>query len=105
MALVRIAQKSDLPSEGEAKEFAVGEKTVCVAKVAGEYSALDNVCPHRGGPLGQGVVEDGKIVCPWHGWQYHPKTGAVSHNPSVRIPAYPLTIQGDDVLVDIAISS
>lgn len=102
MPLTRIAAKSDLPGDGEAKEFILGEKTICVANVAGDYSAMDNVCLHRGGPLGQGMVEDGKIVCPWHGWQYDPKTGAVGHNPSVRVVVYPLKIEGEDVLVEIS---
>lgn len=102
MALTKIAQKSDLPPVGEAKEFTLGEKIICVANVAGEYSALDNVCIHRGGPLGQGVVEDGKITCPWHGWQYHPKTGEAGHNPNAKVAVYPLQIQGEDVLVDLS---
>jgi nitrite reductase (NADH) small subunit len=46
-------------------------------------------------------VEEGKVVCPWHGWQYDPKTGELGHNSSVRIPIYPLKIEGDDVLVDL----
>lgn len=101
MPLTKIATKSDLPAEGQAKEFTVGQKNVCVANVGGEYSAMDNVCLHRGGPLGQGVVEAGKIVCPWHGWQYDPKTGAVAHNPNAKVAVYPLKIEGDDVLVDV----
>jgi len=101
MPLTKIATKSDLPTEGQAKEFTVGQRIICVANVGGEYSAMDNVCLHRGGPLGQGVVEDGKIVCPWHGWQYDPKTGAVAHNLNAKVAVYPLQIEGDDVLIDI----
>jgi len=101
MPLTRIAARSDLPSEGQAKEFALGEKVICVANVEGEYAAMDNVCIHRGGPLGQGVVEDGKIVCPWHGWQYHPKSGEAVHNSSAKVAVYPLKIAGEDVLVEL----
>lgn len=102
MPLIRIAAKSDLPGPGEAREFAIGETAICVANISGEYSALDNVCFHRGGPLGQGVVEDGKIVCPWLGWQYHPKTGEAVHNPSAKVAVYPLKLEGEDVLVDLS---
>lgn len=101
MGLTRIAAKSDLPAEGEAKEFAAGEKIICVANIAGECSAIDNVCIHRGGPLGQGVIENGKVICPWHGWEYDPKTGQVGHNPNVKVAVYPLKIEGEDVLVEI----
>lgn len=102
MPLIWIAAKSGLPPEGEAREFTVGEKVICIANVAGEYSAMDNVCLHRGGSLGQGTVEGGKIVCPWHGWQYHPKTGEAEHNPNVKVAVYPLKIEGEDVLVDLS---
>jgi len=101
MPLTKIISKSGLPAEGEAREFTVGEKTICIANVQGEYSAMDNVCLHRGGPLGQGMVEDGKIVCPWHGWQYDPKSGEVTHNPSAKVAVYPLRIEGEDVLVEL----
>lgn len=100
MPLTKIAAKSDLPTDGQAKEFPVGEKIICVANVDGEYSAMDNVCLHRGGPLGQGMIEDGKVVCPWHGWQYDPKSGEVAHNPSAKVAVYPLQIEGEDVLIE-----
>lgn len=101
MPLTRIASTSELPAEGKAVEFTVGERVICVANVAGEYSAMDNVCIHRGGPLGQGIVEGGKIVCPWHGWQYDLKTGEASHNPNAKVAVYPLKIEGDNVMVDL----
>lgn len=101
MPLTKIAAKSDLPAEGEAKEFTVGEKIICIANVEGEYSAMDNVCLHRGGPLGQGVVADGKVVCPWHGWQYDPKSGEAAHNSNAKVAVYPLKVEGEEVFVDI----
>ena len=68
--LIRIASKSELPPPGAAKEFPCGSQTICVANVNGSLSAMDNVCLHRGGPLGQGTLDGDMIVCPWHGWQY-----------------------------------
>lgn len=100
-AFVRIASKSELPAEGEAREFTAGEKTICVANCGGTLSAMDNVCVHRGGPLGQGVVMDGKVICPWHGWQYDPKTGEAGHNPGMKVAVYRIKVEGDDVLVEI----
>jgi nitrite reductase (NADH) small subunit len=102
MPLYRIASKSELPAAGQAKEFLGGEKTICVANIAGEYFALDNVCVHRGGPLGQGVVDGEKIVCPWHGWQYDPKTGEAAHDPAAKVAVYALRIEGEDVMVEIS---
>jgi nitrite reductase (NADH) small subunit len=98
---VKIASKSDLPGPDQAKEFTVGEKVICVANVGGTISAMDNVCIHRGGPLGQGVIEGGKLVCPWHGWQYDPKTGSAVHNPAAKVKVYPIKIESNDVLVEL----
>ena len=98
---VRIGSRAELPGNDQAREFTVGERVLCVANVEGACSVLDNVCLHRGGPLGQGVVMDGKLICPWHGWQWDPKTGECGHNADVRVAVYPLKIEGDDVLVEI----
>lgn len=71
----KFAAQSDLPALNAVKELPCGEKLLCVANVNGEISAMDNTCLHRGGPLGQGVIEGGKVICPWHGWAWDPKTG------------------------------
>ena len=98
---VKLASKAELPAENEAKEFTVGDKTICVANVNGTITAMDNVCLHRGGPLGQGMIEDGKLVCPWHGWQWNPATGEAAHNPNARVAVYPLKIENGEVLVEV----
>src|SRR3954464_5684854 len=96
----KIASKADLPAPDEAKEFTIGDKVVCVANVRGSITAMDNVCIHRGGPLGQGVIEGDKIVCPWHGWQFNATTGEAGHNPAAKVKVYPIKIEGEDVLVE-----
>jgi nitrite reductase (NADH) small subunit len=74
---------------------------ICVANVNGTITAMDNVCLHRGGPLGQGVIEKGKVVCPWHGWAWNPQSGEAVHNPAARVAVYPLKIENGDVWIDI----
>jgi nitrite reductase/ring-hydroxylating ferredoxin subunit len=98
---VKIATRAELPERDEAKEFTVGDKVICIANINGTYAAVDNVCSHRGGPLGQGVVMDGKLICPWHGWQYDVTTGAPAQNPQLKVAVYRLKLEGDDVLVEI----
>jgi nitrite reductase (NADH) small subunit len=100
-AFVKLAAQSELPAVGEAKEFTLGDKVICVANVNGTISAMDNVCLHRGGPLGQGMIEGDKLVCPWHGWQYDLKTGQTAHNPNARVAVYPIKIENGDVMVEI----
>jgi nitrite reductase (NADH) small subunit len=98
---IKLTTQSELPSEGEAKEFPCSDKMICVANVNGTISAMDNVCLHRGGPLGQGMIEGDKLVCPWHGWQWNPKTGEAAHNPAAKVAVYPLKIENGDVLIEI----
>jgi nitrite reductase (NADH) small subunit len=100
-SFTKLTTQSELPAANEAKEFPCGDKIICVANVDGAVSAIDNVCLHRGGPLGQGMIEGGKVVCPWHGWQWDPKTGEAVHNPAAKVAVYPLRFEGDDVLVDL----
>ena len=101
MPFTKIAIQSELPSPNEAKEFSCAGKQICIASVNGTYSAMDNVCLHQGGPIGQGTVENGKVVCPWHGWAWNPVTGEAAHNPRAKIGVYPLRIENGDVLIEI----
>jgi nitrite reductase (NADH) small subunit len=100
-SFTKIATRPELPAAGEAKEFFCGDKVICVANVDGDLSAMDNLCLHRGGPLGQGLVDGGKVVCPWHGWQWDPKTGQAGHNPNAKVTTYTLKIENGDLLVEI----
>jgi len=101
MPFIKFTTQSELPPVNEAKEFPCGSKTICIANVNGEYSAMDNVCLHRGGPLGQGMVEGSKVICPWHGWAWDVKTGAADQDSSMRIAVYPLKLENGNVLVEI----
>jgi nitrite reductase (NADH) small subunit len=98
---ITLTTQAELPGVDEAKEFPCAGKTICVANVSGTYSAIDNVCPHRGGPLGQGMVERGKVVCPWHGWAWDPKTGAADQDSRMKVAVYPWKIENGDVMVEI----
>jgi nitrite reductase (NADH) small subunit len=99
-ALIKICTKRDLPHPGEAREFTAGSRALCVANIDGVIRVLDNECPHRGGPLSEGLIEGGRVVCPWHGWSFDPVTGAADASQE-RVPVYPVTTQGDDVFVTI----
>jgi nitrite reductase (NADH) small subunit len=96
----KLATQSDLPAPNEAKELPCGDRMICVANVNGEISAMENVCQHRGGPLGQGVIEAGKIICPWHGWVWDPKTGQ-AQMPGAKVAVYPVKIEGGDLLIEV----
>jgi len=97
----KLTTESELPPLDEAKEFPCGAKIICIANVNGTFSAMDNVCPHRGGPLGQGMIEGGKVVCPWHGWAWDARTGAAEQDPAAKVAIYPLKIENGHVLIEI----
>ena len=101
MAYTRIASESELPGPGEAKEFEIARKTICVANINGTITAIDNICLHMGGPLGQGYVDGAKIVCPWHGWEYDAKTGQLFDDPKSKLDVYPIKVENGEVLVDV----
>jgi nitrite reductase (NADH) small subunit len=101
MPFIKLTTQSDLPTPNTAKEFSCGDKEICIANVNGTYSAMDNVCLHQGGPLGQGTIEHGKVVCPWHGWQYDPQTGQATHNANAKVAVYPIKIENGDVLIEV----
>jgi nitrite reductase (NADH) small subunit len=98
---VKLCRRADLPAEGQAKEFRIHGLTLCVATIEGRPLALDNVCPHRGGPLAEGTIEGGKVVCPWHQWEFDLATGVASTSAEVKALTYALRIEGEDVLVEI----
>ena len=101
MAFTKIASQSDLPAVNEAKEFSCAGKEICIANVNGTFSAIDNICLHQGGPLGQGMIENGKVVCPWHGWEWNPVSGEAAHNPNAKLEVYQLKVENGDVLIEI----
>ncbi len=97
----KLCSRADLPPEGQAKEFSIGGHTLCVATIEGKPLALDNVCPHRGGPLSEGTIEGGKIVCPWHQFEFDLATGAGSEASDDRALTFALRQDGDDVMVEV----
>jgi nitrite reductase (NADH) small subunit len=98
---VRIGGVSEMPAEGKLREFLAKGMPVCMARVNGELAALNNECPHRGAPLAEGAIEDGRVVCPWHGWSFDPKTGAELINPQCGTRVYPVRVDGNDVLCEV----
>lgn len=98
---VRLCGLAEAPPVGRVMEAEVEGVAVCLANVNGELSALDNVCPHRQGPLGQGWIEGGAVVCPWHSWAFDVKTGQALYPEKERVDVFPLRVEGEDILVDI----
>ena len=99
MAFVRATKAAEVPP-GTICELQLDGKTIALANVDGKYFAIDNTCIHRGGPLGQGILEGKMVTCPWHGWEYDVTSGKVGVNPSVGVACYTVEVRGEDIFVD-----
>ncbi len=85
-------------AEGRVKSVTCEHRTLCLTRHDGEFGALDNRCPHQGGPLGEGTIENGLLRCPWHGWDYDPLTGkAPGFDDGVE--TFPVEVRDDGVYV------
>lgn len=98
---VRLCSVADAPAEGQVAEANAGDTTVCLARIGGVLSAVDNWCPHRRGPLGAGWLEGNAVVCPWHSWTFDMTTGAAEFPVDERVAVFPVKISGEDVLVQL----
>jgi nitrite reductase (NADH) small subunit len=95
---VRVGAADEAPAEGELLRVEAGGLQICVAGVDGELRALDNLCPHRQGPLDEGWIENGEVVCPWHGWCFNPDTGVCS-NAQGAVSTYPVKVEHGALLI------
>lgn len=87
--LVLLGTFTDLP-EGRARTVHVNGERVAVVRKDGQLWAISNVCPHQNGPLGEGVVREGYLECPWHGYQFDPCTGLGPPGFADAVPRYEL---------------
>jgi nitrite reductase (NADH) small subunit len=101
MALTTVAKTSDVkPGQGMIAEAA--GKSLAVFNIDGKFHCIENTCCHKGGPLGDGEVEGNVVTCPWHGWRYDVTTGrCLAPSPNASVPAFKVTVEGQDVKVDI----
>ena len=81
----------------------VDGRQIALFNVDGQFYALDNICAHRGGPLGEGFVDRNNVTvqCPWHGWTYSLMTGASLIDPMARVEKFDVMIEGDEVRVSL----
>src|SRR2546423_12288697 len=89
----------DVPGDGRVRSVVVDGRTVALARCGVSLGALDNRCPHQGGPLGEGSIENGWLRCPWHGYDYDPITGRPPEGFSDAVPSYEVDERPDGIYV------
>lgn len=98
---IRLCSIRDAPEPAAVIEAEANGQSLCLANIGGVLHALDNICPHRQGPLGQGWVEGNTVLCPWHAWAFDVSTGEAEEPEKARVRVFPVTLGGDDVLVQL----
>ena len=96
----RVADLDELP-EGRVMTVTAGRESIALTHFEGSYAALLNACPHQGGPLGEGSIENGWLRCPWHGWDFHPCSGKPPGGYDDGVPTFPVEVRDDGIYVGL----
>jgi nitrite reductase (NADH) small subunit len=102
MTLLDIGALTDIPRNGAR---VVKTRAGCIAifrTATDQVFALDDRCPHKGGPLSEGIVHGGLVTCPLHNWVFDMTTGAAQGADTGRVATYPVTVAGGRILLDLA---
>jgi nitrite reductase (NADH) small subunit len=95
---VNVMAASELPP-GSCREVSVAGRPVALYNVAGVVYATTNLCLHRGGPLGQGVLDGAAVLCPWHAWSWDVTSGENTANPELKLARYAARVEDGRILV------
>jgi len=95
---VKVATVSQV-APGTGMVATVNDKEVAVFNVDGTFYAIDNICKHRGGPLGEGDLDGETVTCPWHSWQYNVKNGTCLTKEGIKMDTYEVRVEGEDVQI------
>ena len=94
MATYRVPA-ADAIAEGTVRKFDAGGRALAITRIGGRLHALDDRCPHAGGPLSEGFVENGTVRCPWHERHFDPATGRCTDHPATRdVACFPISPDG-----------
>jgi nitrite reductase/ring-hydroxylating ferredoxin subunit len=80
----------------------VNNTEIALFRVGGEIMAFDNECPHLGGPIGEGMVSNGAVTCPWHAWPFDLRTGECEINPAAKLTRYESKVEAGRVFVRLS---
>ncbi len=96
---IEVCRAADIP-DGRARVVAAGAERIAVFRNGCRISAISNVCQHQNGPLGEGRIVRGCVVCPWHGYEYAPESGAAPPPFTEKVATFRVELDGDRVFVD-----
>ena len=99
----RYALDAEQVSPGSATPVEIDGRWYAVCNEGGRFYACDNLCPHAGGPLGRGEIDDGRVICPIHHWPWDLKPGLTDPDmPWMRLKLYRCKLREGKVYVDVS---
>lgn len=93
---------ADTLSPGQVTTVSINGHNICLANHEGVFYALDNLCPHKGGQLGDGELSGCDVICPLHQWDFDVRTGVSRYNPKDKVATYPVRVKDGKVEIDAA---
>ncbi len=96
-----LAARCDEIPEGKGRVVKVGDKSVALFQVRGCFYAINNICPHQGGPLGKGKVKGHLVTCPWHDLQFDIRNGFGADGGGNGVGSYDVRIEEGEVFVSL----
>jgi nitrite reductase (NADH) small subunit/3-phenylpropionate/trans-cinnamate dioxygenase ferredoxin subunit len=100
---ITVAQVDQIPP-GRCRTVDIEGIRLALCNVNGTFLAVDNTCPHAGGPLGEGTMDEDVLECPWHGWRFNVRTGERPENPEIRVACVEVRVQGVNVQVKLPLT-
>ena len=95
---ITVARVDEIPP-GTCRTVELGGIFLALCNVNGTFRAVDNTCPHAGGPLGEGSLDGEVLECPCHGWRFNVRTGVRPENPEIAVASVEVRVQGQHVQV------
>jgi nitrite reductase (NADH) small subunit len=95
-----VARVGEIP-EGEGRVFEVNGQMIAVFLDDARYYALDDICPHAGAPLSDGIVSEKSVTCSWHGWRFSLEDGRHLEGSRCRVTTYPVRVEGDAIQIAV----
>lgn len=96
MSFFRIGSTAEVPSQGGLK-VRLGRDEIAVFRHGDEYRAINDLCPHRGAPLSEGFLEQERVFCPWHCFDFSLCTGESTIAPHLRVTTYPVEVRDGEI--------
>jgi nitrite reductase (NADH) small subunit len=101
MNWIRVTKTGNIPLR-EGRSVRIGDHEIAIFNLGDRFAAIDNDCPHRGGPMCDGIVSGSTVVCPLHGWKISLDSGAVLRpEVCVRVETYPVRVIDGTVVVQL----